>query len=226
MSDFEIIIELLSRKDIYTGKHGSGGGIPLPFEISPMTFLNYAAEDMKGSGERSMVNALSNIKRSIDSQMDYFLYSVGYLEKTKKERWHFPDKIKLLNEIGILAPSILKKINTKRNALEHDYKHATREEVEDFFDVAQLFIALTNVFIRNVLENFEIETEARHPTLNYVSEKMCSLEFNYKKSLFRCEICEVDKAIAKKIVTLEKDEDEYKKLLKFIVEATMTESNK
>ena len=77
-----------------------------------------------------------------------------------------------------------------------------------------------------MLENFEIETEARHPTLNYVSEKMCSLEFNYKKSLFRCEICEVDKAIAKKIVTLEKDEDEYKKLLKFIVEATMTESNK
>ncbi|MEA2075447.1 MAG: hypothetical protein U9O85_06905 [Euryarchaeota archaeon] len=42
---------------------------------------------------------------------------------------------------GIIAPQILKKINDKRNLLEHEFKKPSLEQVEDALDVATLFIS-------------------------------------------------------------------------------------
>lgn len=59
----------------------------------------------------------------------------------KKEHWNFPNKIKFMQKGGIIAPQILKKINDKRNLLEHEFKKPSLEQVEDALDVATLFIS-------------------------------------------------------------------------------------
>jgi len=59
--------------------------------------------------------------------------------KSEKEQWSFPRKIDVFKELGIAAPSILERINRKRNQFEHEYKMPTREEVDDAVDVTCLF---------------------------------------------------------------------------------------
>ncbi len=58
-------------------------------------------------------------------------------------------------DIGVIAPGILNKINTKRNKLEHEFKKPTITEVRDYFDVAELFMSCTNQFLKNFTD-FEV----------------------------------------------------------------------
>lgn len=70
---------------------------------------------------------------------------------------NFPTKLDKLNQLGIIAPRILKKINHIRNLLEHQYKIPKKEEVEDAIDVAMLFIEYTNKFIYRFVNSIDVE---------------------------------------------------------------------
>ena len=50
---------------------------PKRFEIDPETFLDYAKEDFLSFDERGCINALSNVKRSIECQSDIIHFSFG-----------------------------------------------------------------------------------------------------------------------------------------------------
>ncbi len=91
----------------------------IPFDLTAEEFLVFAEEDLKGSNKKDIINALSNIKRSIENRVDCLLYNLGY---NKFINYSFPEKIKKLNKIGIIAPRILTEINKIRNLLEHKYK--------------------------------------------------------------------------------------------------------
>jgi len=55
------------------------------FEISPKTFLDYAKRDLsEGKDERHLVNALSNVKRAIDCQIELIIYHRIYYRRMKK----------------------------------------------------------------------------------------------------------------------------------------------
>ena len=56
----------------------------------------------------------------------------------------FPRKIKVINQTGVIAPSILSKINKTRNKIAHDYYLPTTDEVQNAIDVAELFYYSTN----------------------------------------------------------------------------------
>ncbi len=64
-----------------------------------------------------------------------------------------------MNSIGIISPEILKKINRKRNFLEHEYIYPSKEEVEDALDVAKLFVAYTNKYLFRANTGFELFIE-------------------------------------------------------------------
>ncbi len=53
----------------------------------------------------------------------------------------------------------MKKINKKRNELEHDFKKPTHEEVVDFLDIASLFFQSTKQFLQRTYQ-FEIIPKA------------------------------------------------------------------
>jgi hypothetical protein len=126
-------------------EHCSYDNIETNFEISPEDFLTYAEYDLTAKYDHHLVNSLSNTKRAIDSQLDSLLIGFGLSERLKK--LNFPKKIEFLNNIGVISPRILTKINRKRNLLEHEYKNPSEEEVEDALDVAILFINYTNKYL-------------------------------------------------------------------------------
>lgn len=139
----------------------------IPFEIAPKQFLEYAQKAIEEGGQAGYINALSNIKRAIDCQLDLLVYILGQFRKAKKENWKFPRKIEFMRSTGLVAPEVLTKINRKRNELEHEYKCPATEEVKDALDIANLFLASTNRFVERKYLGFGTELNRGELWINF-----------------------------------------------------------
>jgi len=133
--------------------------VEVPFELKAKDFLNFANDDIRGRSLRDTVNALSNIKRSIDCLFDSLLFAVNFLEESKCGRWTFPEKMNFLGEIGTIAPHIIHKINSARNMLEHEFKKPIRKEVETAYDVALLLYHATVRFTKIFVDGMGFSTK-------------------------------------------------------------------
>lgn len=131
------------------------GGISLDFEfeIEPEDFLDYAELDLQKNDNHSLVNALSNSKRAIDCSAEKIIKIFNLKPRTN----NFPSKLELLQEIGVVAPRIINKVNKNRNFLEHKFKVPSKENVEDALDIANLFVSAVNGVLRSVWTDFYIK---------------------------------------------------------------------
>ena len=133
--------------------------VEVPFELKAQDFLDFASDDIKGQSLKDTVNALGNIKRSIDCLFDSLLFAVNFLEESKRGRWAFPEKMNFLGEIGIIAPHIIHKINSARNMLEHEFKKPIRKDVETAYDVALLLYHATVKFTKLFVDAMGFSTK-------------------------------------------------------------------
>ncbi|MBI6707074.1 hypothetical protein YA0599_02420 [Pseudomonas syringae] len=115
---------------------GGGGFEMTELKTSPVEFLTLAEGDFERGGLAALVNATTNAKRAIVCQFDQLLISFGY----SSLRWNVPKKIERLRALGLLAPSLLRKVVDIRNILEHEYATPELEKVEDALDIASLFV--------------------------------------------------------------------------------------
>jgi hypothetical protein len=170
MSSSITVKELLDDRFYRESRRVSG--ILRVYEICAEDFLRFAKQDSEGKDLRSRANALGNIKRAIECRIDSLLYNYCLHVKSGKENWDFPRKIEVIQQLGIVAPKILRKINKKRNELEHRYVKPTQADVDDGLDVAELFLASTS----------EI---ANQPILNWGVREVFSIEIDRGKGLIR-----------------------------------------
>jgi len=126
--------------------------IEIPFDLTPRDFIKFAKADFKLKKKRGVVNALSNIKRALHCQLDCLIHTCGFEIVAKKERWNIDNKVSFLQELEIITPDFLKKINRQRNLLEHEYMMASREKVEDAIDFIELFVIHTEKYIHNTID--------------------------------------------------------------------------
>lgn len=110
--------------------------------IKPEEYLEFAKLDIKNNNLHSAINALGNIKRAVDSQLDIILERFGLLKLSIDKQWSFPQKVDTIKKLGIVSPDILKKINLRRIDVEHYHKKPNINDVKELLDVAELFIAL------------------------------------------------------------------------------------
>lgn len=156
-----------------------------PFDNTPKYFLKNAESDYNGK-EPNLINSLSNINRAIHCQIDFLLYGLGWSEG-KIKKMHFPQKIEVLNKIGIISPRILKKINKQRNLLEHEYKNPKKDEVEDALDIALLFIHYSDRYLINALTEFTLYIKdilRFRVTLDYKNNRLIFIDFEYPNGVF------------------------------------------
>jgi hypothetical protein len=104
--------------------------------VTPPQYLAFAEKDLRSSGPRGFVNALTNAKRAIDCSIFNLLSGIGL-----PEPYGFPSRLDLLQSLGLVAPRVIKKIVQLRNLLEHEYYLPKRAETEDALDIASLFVA-------------------------------------------------------------------------------------
>lgn len=149
MNVFELIKFL---KDKNTRKSSWGMNvIDTSFETMPSEFIGFAESDLQSPFEHKYINALSNAKRALDCQADRLLKLFGYYQESQDKFWGFPKKIELIQKFEIIAPRVLNKINRTRNLMEHQYIKPKTDEVEDFLDIASLFIASTDHYVSNFI---------------------------------------------------------------------------
>ena len=91
-----------------------------------------------------------------------------------------------MNELGLVAPRVLKKINKQRNLLEHQFVKPNRESVEDFIDIVMLFIASTERYSSNFYPQIWLK--------NKTFDKKYGLFSDYKNSQIKINIYQYDKS--------------------------------
>ena len=156
--DIKIIIDFLNHSDTHWD-YRSPVRINNEFDIQPNQFLIFAELDLTAPYEHNLINALSNAKRALDSQIDTLLLGFDFYLVAKNNMWGFPKKIELIQKLGILAPRVLKKINTTRNLMEHQFVKPKQEMVEDFVDIVSLFLASTDKYIYELPGDCELVNE-------------------------------------------------------------------
>lgn len=128
----------------------SSDKISYPVDTTPRRYLEFAIEDITvGSPEKTsriLVNSLSNAKRALHLQVETIAKAFGF-SSSRKGFPNFHDYLDFCQKCGIVTPRILKKLNTVRNAVEHEYYIPSESETEDFIDVVELFLAATDKFI-------------------------------------------------------------------------------
>lgn len=122
----------------------SATGIPVVTSVSAEQYLTYAKEDISNDSDRGTINALGNAKRALFVMIDKVLQNYGMLEHNRGA--NFPDKLKLLDDVGLIALNVFKNLNVERNIAEHEYRVPQAERVQDFIDVCHLLqLALSSL---------------------------------------------------------------------------------
>lgn len=111
-------------------------------------------------------------------QLDIILKNLA-----RKTANSFLSKKKLLEELGIITPRILEKLNRQRNILEHEYTKPSLEEVSDFLDITELFIEYTNKYVYTLKCNCSFEN---------VTMEIPSLDISYRTEDGGIEILYID----------------------------------
>lgn len=127
-------------------------------DVYPSSYLEFAKEDLsEGSERRNHVNAVSNAKRAFHFQVEMLCDAFGWQVLYKTKYKGFPERLEFLEKCGILSPNILRKLNKKRNEIEHDYYIPSIEEVEDYLDIVELFLMATKDILDRFPEHIDYE---------------------------------------------------------------------
>ncbi len=175
--------------------------------LEPRDFLNFAVEDSLAlEDERNRVNSLSNCKRAVDAQVDRLISRLGFYPLAKKERWSVPRKLDFITESGVVAPRILRRVNSLRNRLEHDFAPPSRQQVEDALDVATLFVSYAEL--------------VRIPSMNWTLSSKLTVRYDYDEMVFR--FCEKEPADSSgeevlPLLTLAHGEKEFQRFYNFLM---------
>jgi hypothetical protein len=143
-------------------------------EITPAMYLEYARKDLQDEGEaRNIINAVSNAKRALHLQVDTIVEGYGYHKLKRSSK--FPAKLEFLGEIGIATPSIISKLNTLRNKVEHDYAVPELEQIQDYCDIVELFLRATESTINTFPDMVELESNEHFDRIQNKSPRKSDL---------------------------------------------------
>lgn len=130
--------------------------------ISPELYLDFAKRDLQeGNCLRKLVNSVSNAKRSLHLQSELLSDALGIKLIAPKGKIPFPKRIGFLRDCGVVGGGILNKLNSTRNAVEHDYIVPDETIAQDFIDVVELFVAASERLLRNFPSLAEVQYKSR-----------------------------------------------------------------
>lgn len=192
-----------------------------PFEVKLEDFLRFAESDLNSNKEGGLVNCLSNVKRAMDCQLESLFFAFGVYKRVKKQKLKFPEKMRWLTDLNIIAPKILRKINKNRNLLEHDFKKPKREEIEDSLDAVTLFVAYVKRFSDKSISDIEVI-----PNDEEKDRRWLNIKFDYMKGTFRIRLMKsnLEKKVIGELIEEAKvsyqNDRTYLKILHFFLEKT------
>lgn len=143
-------------------KYDGGAYRECESDITPREFLRYAKSDFNSESEGNLINCISNAKRAIDSQIDCTnqIFGINLDEKNSIRSFceHFnippilPQKLRIINAIGIAPAKLIADAREIRNTIEHDYQQPSKKEASNAVDISELFL-IANEYKIKLIEN-------------------------------------------------------------------------
>ncbi|MGK8501328.1 hypothetical protein [Nocardia asiatica] len=113
-------------------------GMPVVTDVSAEDYLRFAKSDLDAGTKHGLINAMGNAKRSLHLMIDTILQNYGLLAYGRRRS--FPGKLRLMDDVGLIALNVFRKLNVGRNIMEHEYQSPDPELVQDFVDVCNLLL--------------------------------------------------------------------------------------
>ena len=155
--DLESLFEFILSADYIKQDAMSGGNIDIPiYDITAEQFLEFAKNAISSETKESIVNAVSNLKRAIDCEMDLFFESMNIKRIFDKNNLKFEIKSKFFLDAGLLPTHSINKINTIRNKLEHEYQMPQISDVRTYYELAWDVVKIIELYLELIYTNGEI----------------------------------------------------------------------
>lgn len=155
--DLESLFEFILSADYIKQDAMSGGNIDIPiYDITAEQFLEFAKNAISFETKESIVNAVSNLKRAIDCEMDLFFESMNIKRIFDKNNLKFEIKSKFFLDAGLLPTHSINKLNTIRNKLEHEYQMPQISDVRTYYELAWDVVKIIELYLELIYTNGEI----------------------------------------------------------------------
>jgi hypothetical protein len=121
-------------------------------------YLAFAKSDLSEGDARGLVNAFGNAKRAIHYQIERLLWHLGF--DPDRMSASFPSKLKILADLHVIPPYLLRTYNQKRNEIEHEYILPDEESTTTIVDLAELLLRTTTLICHRLLGSMSVLPKA------------------------------------------------------------------
>ena len=134
------------------GSNGSEISIPI-YDISSEEFLYFAENAIASETKEGIVNAVSNLKRALDCEMDMFFESINLKRIFDKRNLKFEKKTQFLANIGLFPIQTINKLNFMRNKLEHEYKTPEIYDLHTYYELVWSVVKILDLYLELLYTN-------------------------------------------------------------------------
>lgn len=181
----EDLIQFILQADEIERDGGGGSDIVIPIhDISPEEFLDFAENAIASESKEGMINAISNLKRALDCEMDMFFESINLKSIFDKKNLKFEKKTQFLAEIGLFPIRTINKLNSMRNKMEHEYKTPEISDLHAYYELVWSVVKIINLYLELLYVNSEIYLILYRGDDRYYF----TLEHDKKKGIFRFDL--------------------------------------
>ena len=183
ITEIKDIVQFILRTDEIERDASSGSDIIIPvYDISSEEFLDFAENAITSETKEGVVNAVSNLKRALDCEMDMFFESINLKIIFEKKNLKFEKKTQFLANIGLFPIQTINKLNFMRNKLEHEYKIPEISDIHTYYELVWSVIKILDLYLELLYINGEINLDAYIENNKYYLTmkhdiKECAFEF-------------------------------------------------
>jgi len=152
---------LLDNLDSLEPGGGTGTSPDLPkFDLYAQDYVAFAESELNAfllnnGGHRRLINCVAHLKRAADCQLDTFLHVFNLYKVFRDRNLKFEKKLEFLESAGVFSSRSLKRLNSIRNQMEHDFAVPKVGEIEVYYDLVVAFVAVLQSVMASPLNSAE-----------------------------------------------------------------------
>lgn len=151
------ILQFILQSDDIESDGSCGSDIILPtYDISSEEFLEFAESAIANGTKEGLINAVSNLKRALDCEMDMFFESINLKRIFSKNNLKFEKKTQFLASIGLFPIQSVNKLNLMRNKMEHEYKTPEISDLYTYYELVWSVVKIIDLYLELLYINGEI----------------------------------------------------------------------
>lgn len=196
----EDVLEFILLADDIELDSSSGSDINIPiYDITAEEFLEFAENAIAVETKEGLINAVSNLKRALDCEIDLFFESINIKHVFSKNNLKFEKKTQFLSDIGLLPVHTINKLNTMRNKMEHDYEVPVIDDLRTYYELVWNVVKILDLYLELIYINGEISMSL----MKGDNEYYFSIEHDAKNRGFKIEIRDWTKGAENKCKQIE-----------------------